>query len=61
MDLDDIINSAIELAQNNGYPLQQLRDRVQERLLARVPDRVLVVLGYQPWAAFKPQEDIGVW
>jgi GntR family transcriptional regulator len=43
MDLDDVINSAIQLAQQNGYSLQQLQDRVQERLLAHAPDHVLVV------------------
>lgn len=43
MDLDDVINFAIQLAQKNGYSLQQLRDKVQERLLAHPPDHVLVV------------------
>ena len=43
MDLDDVINSAIQLAQQHGYSLQQLRQRVQERLLAQPPDHLLVV------------------
>jgi hypothetical protein len=43
MDLDDVINSAIQVAQEHGYSLQQLRERVQERLLAQPPDHILVV------------------
>ncbi len=43
MDLDDVINSAIQLAQEHGYSLQRLRERVQERLLAQRPDHILVV------------------
>jgi hypothetical protein len=43
MDLDDVINSAIQLAQQHGYSLQQLRERVQERLLAQRPDHILIV------------------
>ncbi|OFW09270.1 MAG: hypothetical protein A3G20_09870 [Acidobacteria bacterium RIFCSPLOWO2_12_FULL_59_11] len=43
MDLDDVINSAIQVAQEHGFSLQQLRQRVQERLLAQPPDHLLVV------------------
>ncbi len=43
-DLDDVINAAIQMAQDNGYTLQQLRQRVQQRLLAQPPDHVLVVV-----------------
>jgi len=43
MDLDDVINSAIQVAQQHGYSLQRLRERVQERLLAQPPDHILVV------------------
>ena len=44
MDLDDVINAAIEMAQDSGYTLQQLRQRVQQRLIVRPPDHVLVVV-----------------
>lgn len=43
IDLDDVINSAIAKAQEHGYSLQQLRERVQERLLTEQPDHILVV------------------
>lgn len=43
MDLDDVINSTIQLAQEHGYTLQQLREGVQERLLAQPPDHLLIV------------------
>ncbi|HMD87065.1 MAG TPA: GntR family transcriptional regulator [Terriglobia bacterium] len=43
MDLDDVINDAIQLAQDHGYSLQQLRQRVHERLLVQPPDHLLVV------------------
>ena len=42
-DLDDLINEAIEAARRNGYTLQQLRERVRERMLVEPPDHVLVV------------------
>ena len=42
-DLDDFINAAIRAAQEKGYTLQQLRQRVQERLMALPPDHLLVV------------------
>lgn len=42
-DLDDLINATVRAALENGYSLQQLRLRVQERLMAQPPDRILVV------------------
>jgi DNA-binding transcriptional regulator YhcF (GntR family) len=42
-DLDDVINAAIHVAQEHGFTLQQLRKRVQERLLAQPPDHILIV------------------
>jgi len=42
-DLDDLINATIQLAREQGYSLQELRERVKKRLLAQPPDRVLVV------------------
>jgi DNA-binding transcriptional regulator YhcF (GntR family) len=42
-DLDDLINATIRAAQEKGYTLQQLRQRVQERLMALPPDHLLVV------------------
>ena len=42
-DLDDLINETIRAAQEKGYTLQQLRQRVQERLLALPPNHLLVV------------------
>jgi GntR family transcriptional regulator len=41
--LDDLINKTITLARESGYSLQQLRDRVRERLLQEPPDHLLVV------------------
>jgi GntR family transcriptional regulator len=41
--MDDLINATIQAAQEHGYTLQQLRQRVQERLLAQPPDHLLVV------------------
>jgi GntR family transcriptional regulator len=41
--LDDLINRTIALARENGYSLQQLRDRVRARLLLEAPDHSLVV------------------
>jgi len=41
--LDDLINKTIALARENGYSLQQLRERVRERLLLEPPDHLLVV------------------
>ena len=39
--LDDIINLTIHVAQTMGYSLQQLRERVRDRLAS--PDHILVV------------------
>ena len=41
--LDDLINRTITRAREKGYSLQQLRERVRERLLAQPPDHLLVV------------------
>ena len=42
-DLDDLINETIQAARQHGYTVQQLRQRVQERLMAQSPDHILVV------------------
>ena len=42
-DLDDLINTTIRVAREQGYSLQELRERVRTRLLAEPPDHVLVV------------------
>jgi len=41
--LDDLINTLIRVAREQGFSLQSLRDRVRERLLAEPPDHILVV------------------
>jgi len=41
--LDDLINQTITVAREKGYTLQELRDRVRERLVAEPPDHILVV------------------
>ena len=41
--LDDLINRTIAMARENGYSLQELRERVRERLLAQAPDHIVVV------------------
>jgi DNA-binding transcriptional regulator YhcF (GntR family) len=41
--LDDLINTLIRVAREQGHSLQSLRDRVRERLLAAPPDHILVV------------------
>lgn len=41
--LDDLINQTIATARENGYSLQQLRERVRQRLLAEPPDHILLV------------------
>ena len=43
MSLDDLINRTIATARENGYSLQQLRERVRERLLSEPPDHLLIV------------------
>ncbi|HEX5413575.1 MAG TPA: GntR family transcriptional regulator [Terriglobia bacterium] len=42
-DLDALINQTITLARQHGYSLQELRQRVSERLMAQPPDHILVV------------------
>ncbi|HEV2246884.1 MAG TPA: GntR family transcriptional regulator [Terriglobia bacterium] len=42
-DLDALINQTIVLARQSGYSLQELRQRVSERLMAEPPDHILVV------------------
>ena len=42
-DLDTVINTAIQSAHQHGYTLQQLRQRVQERLRVGPPDHLLLV------------------
>jgi GntR family transcriptional regulator len=41
-DLDDVIDSAIQMARERGYTLQQLRGRIRDRLLTQPPDHVLI-------------------
>ncbi len=41
--LDDLINTLIRVAREQGYSLQSLRERVRDRLLAEPPDHILVV------------------
>jgi DNA-binding transcriptional regulator YhcF (GntR family) len=43
VDLDDLIDAAIRTARQHGYTLQELRQRVRERLLIQPPDHVLIV------------------
>jgi GntR family transcriptional regulator len=42
-DLDDLINTTIRTAREQGYSLQELRERVRARLLAQPPDHFLIV------------------
>lgn len=42
-DLDDLINATIRAARQQGYSLQEVRERVRKRLLAEPPDHILVV------------------
>jgi GntR family transcriptional regulator len=41
--LDDLINTLIRVAREQGHSLQSLRERVRDRLLAEPPDHILVV------------------
>lgn len=41
--LDEVINESIQRARAMGYSLQELAERVRERLIAQPPDHVLVV------------------
>ena len=49
--LDDVIDRMVRLAQERGYPLQQLATRVRERLLAEPPDHLLIV---------EPEAEMGI-
>jgi DNA-binding transcriptional regulator YhcF (GntR family) len=42
-DLDAMINAVIRVARDGGHSLQELRQRVRERLLAQPPDHLLVI------------------
>jgi GntR family transcriptional regulator len=42
-DLDELINETIQRARQMGFSLQALRQRVRERLMAQLPDHLLVV------------------
>lgn len=42
-DLDELINETIQRARRMGYSLQALRQRVRERLIAELPDHLLVI------------------
>ena len=42
-DLDDLINETIQTAWKHGYTLQQLRQRVRERMPVQAPDHILVL------------------
>ena len=42
-DLDDLINQTIHLARQHGYSLQELSERVRERLAEEPPDHVLAL------------------
>jgi len=42
-DLDELINETIQRARRMGYSLQALRQRVRERLMAELPDHLLVI------------------
>ena len=42
-DLDDLIDLLIRLSRDCGYTVEQLRERVRERLITQPPDHVLVV------------------
>lgn len=41
--LDELINETVRRAKSRGYPLQALRQRVRERLLAEPADHILVI------------------
>ncbi len=42
-DLDSMINAVIRVARDGGHSLQELRDRVRQRLLAQPPDHLLII------------------
>lgn len=41
--LDDLIDQTLRLAQSHGYSLQQLANRLRERLLEQPPDHFLII------------------
>ena len=41
--LDELINRTIERARDMGFSLQELTERVRERILAQAPDHILIV------------------
>ncbi len=45
-DLDDLINTTVQATLQHGYSYQQLRQRVQEQLMAQPPDHILVISTY---------------
>jgi len=42
-DLDDLINASIRIARRHGYSIQELSQRVRERLAEEPPDHILVL------------------
>jgi DNA-binding transcriptional regulator YhcF (GntR family) len=42
-DLDDLINQTVRMARQHGYTMQQLTQRVRERLLEEPPDHILAL------------------
>ena len=42
-DLDDLMNQTIAAARERGFTLQELRDKIRERMIAEPPDHLLVV------------------
>jgi GntR family transcriptional regulator len=42
-DLDDLINQTVRIARQHGYTMQQLTQRVRERLLEEPPDNILAL------------------
>lgn len=42
-DLDDLINELMRAARERGYTLQQMRQRVRERMFEAAPDHILVL------------------
>jgi DNA-binding transcriptional regulator YhcF (GntR family) len=60
--LDELINESIQRAKEMGYPLQALRARVRERLMAQPPDHILVVeeeQGLREVIRWEVQEKVG--
>jgi DNA-binding transcriptional regulator YhcF (GntR family) len=42
-DLDDLINETVRRAREQGYTIQQLAERVRERMIQQPPDRILTL------------------